>query len=164
MAEPFIGEIRVFSFDYAPRGWALCDGSTLSIQQNSALYSLLGTTYGGNGSTTFALPDLRGRTPVHVGEGVTLGQAGGEEGHSLKVEEMPLHTHQVSAATSGELNPSPVGRVWGQLANAFGNERDVNMHGTAMGVAGGGQPHTNMQPYLTLNFCIALVGIFPPKP
>ena len=163
MAEPFLSEIRIMSFGFAPRGWALCNGQLLPINQNQALFSLLGTTFGGNGQTNFALPNSQGRTPIHVGGGHSLGQQGGEQAHTLTLSEMPTHTHLVqgsSAGTGG--NVSPNGRFPGGGNNAYHSPASLTTldPGTVTTV-GGSQPHQNMQPFLTLSFCIALQGIFP---
>ena len=163
MSEPFLAEIRIFGFNFAPPGWAFCDGQILPINQNQSLYSLLGTTYGGDGETSFALPDLRGRTPVHVGSGFNQGQKSGEETHTLSAHEMPQHQHVLQASSNAGNLPAPSGQV---LANGG---RDVygaarNMTGMSTGAianVGGGQAHENMQPYLALNFAIALQGLFP---
>jgi microcystin-dependent protein len=166
MAEPFIGEIRVTSFNFAPRGWALCNGQLLPINQNQALFSLLGTYYGGNGISTFALPNLQGRTPLHTGSGFVQGQTGGEEAHLLTSAEVPSHTHtqgSISQATGN--NPA-------SSVPAAKPRRGINVYNTGaipvqlagQGTAGGNQSHNNMQPYLTLNFVIALQGIFPSRP
>lgn len=163
MAEPFLSEIKIWSFDWAPRGWALCDGSQLSIAQNTALYALIGTTFGGNGTSTFNLPDLRGRTPVHMGNGVTWGQAGGEAVHTLTVSQMPAHLHQASSSTGEPSDASPIGNTWAQVEGGYSTTTNTVMNATALGTAGGSQPHNNMQPYFTLNFCIALQGVFPPR-
>jgi microcystin-dependent protein len=166
MAEPFLSEIRIMSFNFPPKGWALCNGQFLPINQNQALFSLLGTTYGGNGQTTFALPDLRGRVPIHMGDGFTLGQAGGETAHTLSMSEMVAHTHFVnvsSASTGGTAAPS--GNFLGSANNmyhAVGAKLTTLNPGTISQV-GGSQPHNNTQPYLTVSFCIALQGIFPSR-
>jgi microcystin-dependent protein len=163
MAEPFLSEIRLMSFNYAPRGWAMCNGQFLPINQNQPLFSLLGTTYGGNGQTTFALPDLRGRTPIHVGSKHTLGEAGGEQAHTLSIAELPTHTHVLNGTnTTGSLD-SPIGNLLASAVslNAYGSGSLGAMNpGTSMNT-GGSQAHLNMQPFLTLTFCIALQGIFP---
>ncbi len=168
MSEPFLAEIRIVGFNFAPRGWAFCDGQILPINQNQSLYSLLGTTYGGDGRTTFALPDLRGRTPIHVGSsngsGHSLGQKGGEEAHTLAVNEMPGHDHALHATNDNGDTPIPTGNLLGAYANGYRNGTDLTdmVNGTATNV-GGGQNHENMQPYLALNFCIALQGLFPSR-
>ena len=164
MAEPFLSEIRIFSFSFAPQGWALCNGQFLPINQNQALFSLLGTTFGGNGQTTFALPNLQGRTPIHVSSGHTLGEQGGEQAHTLSVSELPTHTHGLQAS-------SAVGNTFMPTNNLLATAEGVNIYLTAANLiamspgsvsnAGGSQAHLNMQPFLTLNFCIALQGIFP---
>lgn len=164
MSQPFLGEIRMFGFQFAPRGWAACNGQMLAISQNSALFSLLGTTYGGNGQTTFALPNLQSRTPMHFGSGFTQGQAAGSENVTLISSQMPQHNHTANAATTGT-QPSPTGGVWGQpeafaVYNASGG---AVMAADSLAVAGGNQPHPNLQPYLVINFCIALQGIFPSR-
>jgi microcystin-dependent protein len=163
--EPFIGEIRMMSFAYAPRGWAQCNGQLLPINQNQALFSLLGTQFGGNGQTTFALPDLRGRVPIHVGPSHSnVGQAGGEEAHTLSIAEVPTHQHQLNASTLDANSPSPTGNVF---AKSGGNQfygppsNLVSLIPGTVTNVGGSQPHPNMQPFLTINFCIALIGIFP---
>lgn len=162
MSEPFLGEIKIMAFNYAPRGWALCNGQQLPINQNQALFALLGTTYGGNGQTTFALPDLRGRTPLHYGAQFTQGQVVGETAHTLNIAEMPAHTHTLSgSSTQGTIN-APVGALPGKSAqNAYGATNLVAMNPAVVTNTGGSQPHNNLQPYLVLNFCIALQGIFP---
>lgn len=164
MSEPFIGEVKLFGFNYAPKGWALCNGQLLPINQNQALFSLLGTTYGGNGVNTFALPDLRGRTPVHVGNGVMLGESAGEEAHTLTSTEMPMHTHTLSASSADDNKTTATGNVWGKSTNnPYAPDSNTTLAATAIGAAGQSQPHENRQPYLTLNFCIALVGIYPSR-
>ncbi len=164
MAEPFLSEIRIMSFVFAPKGWALANGQLLPINQNQALFSLLGTTFGGDGRVNFALPDLRGRTPIHVGSGHTLGERGGEQAHTLSIAELPTHTHVVNASGSdGDVN-TPTGN---RLAREVGNVYRLASGGLqALNPAiitntGGSQAHLNMQPFLTLSFCIALQGIFP---
>jgi microcystin-dependent protein len=162
MAEPFLAEIRLFSFNFAPKGWATCNGQFLPINQNQALFSLLGTTYGGNGQTTFALPDLRGRFANHVGSGFTLGQAGGAESHTLSMNELPTHTHFVSASTQDADNVVPTGAFFGQYNNGYrGFSNPVALNASTVGNVGGSQAHQNMSPYIVVNFCIALQGIFP---
>lgn len=167
MSEPFLAEVRIVAFDFAPRGWAFCDGQILPISQNQSLYSLLGTTYGGDGRTSFALPDLRGRVPIHVGSSNgsihQLGQKGGEETHTLNAAEMANHDHALQGSNVEATSGDPTGRV---LANT-----GVNVYGAAnnlTGMAGilnvgGGQAHNNMMPYLAVRFCIALQGLFPSR-
>lgn len=164
MAEPFLSEIRIVSFGFAPKGWALCNGQLLPINQNQALFSLLGTTFGGDGRVNFALPDLRSRVPIHVGSGHTLGERGGEQAHTLSISELPAHTHAASASSSPGDDPNPGGHVLASPLNA--TYRGSPGSATALspptvGNAGGSQAHLNMQPFLVLNFCIALQGIFP---
>lgn len=163
MAEPFLSEIRIMSFEFAPKGWALCNGQLLPINQNQALFSLLGTTFGGDGRVNFALPDLRGRTPIHVGSGHTLGERGGEQAHTLSIAELPEHTHSVSASSSATGgNANPTGRVLGGGNNVYHAPGSLTaMHPATVANVGGSQAHLNMQPFLTLNFSIALQGIFP---
>lgn len=167
MAEPFLSEIRITSFNFPPKGWALCNGQLLPINQNQALFSLLGTTFGGNGQTEFALPDLRGRTPIHVGSGHTLGERGGEQAHTLSIGELPAHTHLLSGSSSAADAGLPGGNLLGATANdTFGAayaapSNLAAMAPQAVASAGGSQAHLNMQPFLTLSFCIALQGIFP---
>jgi len=167
MAEPFLSEIRIFSFEFAPKGWALCNGQLLPINQNQALFSLLGTTFGGDGRVNFGLPDLRGRIPIHVGSGHTLGERGGEQAHTLSIAELPTHTHVASGvnATADAVDPtnaflaSPVaavGPIYGPPSSGL-----VAMNAGAIANVGGSQAHLNMQPFLTLSFGIALQGIFP---
>ena len=163
MAEPFLSEIRIFSFGLAPKGWALCNGQLLPINQNQALFSLLGTTYGGNGQTNFALPDLRGRTPIHVGSGHTLGERGGEQAHTLSISELPTHTHVFNANSNPGTATSPNGAVLAKApANTYGSPTQlVALQASTVLNVGGSQAHLNMQPFLTLSFGIALQGIFP---
>lgn len=163
MAEPFLGEIRVFSFSFAPKFWALCNGQALAISQNQALFSLLGTIYGGNGTTTFALPDLRGRTPLHESNYYPLGESSGAASHTLITSELPSHVHTLNGTTASADRKSPAGGL-----PAFADENlytkaagGSGMDLAAVGTTGGSQAHLNMQPYLVLNFCIALAGIFP---
>jgi microcystin-dependent protein len=163
MAEPFLAEIRLMSFDFAPKGWALCNGQLLPIGQNQALFSLLGTRFGGDGRTTFALPDYRGRTPIHVSNVHYLGERGGAAAHTLSLAELPPHTHRVRASTSVAPGvPAPGGRVLGRANNAYaeGPPSAMLRSDTVTG-AGGAQAHLNLQPFLTISFCIALQGIFP---
>jgi microcystin-dependent protein len=165
MAEPFLSEIRIMSFVFAPKGWALCNGQLLPINQNQALFALLGTTFGGDGRVNFALPNLQARTPIHVGGGNLLGQQGGEQAHTLSVTEIAQHNHVWNANGSPATTNTPSASLllagstgdntWGPASNL------VAMSPTAILNAGGSQAHLNMQPFLTLSFCIALQGIFP---
>jgi microcystin-dependent protein len=177
MAEPFLSEIRMMSFNFAPKGWAQCNGQLLPINQNQALFALLGTTYGGDGQTTFALPNLRGRTPIHFGSGHILGEAAGATAVTITQQTMPTHTHAVSARTDVVLPDAgpqdPTGKFYAapQVSAQGGNITDVKLYADpsnlqalspqAVSNTGGSQPHTNMMPFLTINFCIALQGIFP---
>src|SRR3954471_4326542 len=162
MAEPFLSEIRLFSFNFAPKGWAMCNGQLLPINQNQALFSLLGTTYGGNGQTNFALPNLQGRCAMHEGNGFTLGQAAGETAHTLSINELPTHVHFLQGANKDGANPIPTGNLLGNFNNGYGGATHLTplLAGTVSNV-GGSQAHPNMSPYLAINFCIALQGIFP---
>jgi microcystin-dependent protein len=177
MSEPFLSEIKLMSFNFSPKGWAMCNGQFLPINQNQALFSLLGTTYGGDGRVTFALPDLRSRIPIHTGDGHTLGERGGQEAHTLTISEMPTHLHQMhgdgtTAAANNAVIPlagNSLGQTTGVASQGSGFA--VNIYSTnaanatlAPGVVsntGGSQPHENRQPYLVLNWCIATQGIFP---
>jgi microcystin-dependent protein len=164
MVEPFLGEIRRVSFNFAPRNWALCDGQLLPINANQALFSLLGTTYGGNGVTNFALPDLRGRHPLHPGGGITVGQSGGEEAHTLAMNEMPAHTHQPFAASGTATATDPSGAVWAATTQpGYAASGGATMHPSTIAEAGGSQPHENRPPFLAVNFIIAMAGVFPPR-
>jgi microcystin-dependent protein len=159
-----MGEIKIVSFNFAPKSWAMCNGQQLPINQNQALFSLLGTTYGGNGQTTFALPDFRGRIPVHFGAGFTLGQAGGEYAHTVTQSEMPQHIHfcQVTNNVGTTPNPDATVIISKSVANSYGSATNLGaMSPTIVGNVGGSQPHENRQPFLVLNFVIALQGIFP---
>ena len=162
MAQPYVGEIRMFAGNFAPAGWMFCEGQLLPISENETLFQLIGTTYGGDGESTFALPDLRGRTPIHVGSGHTLGERGGEQAHTLSIAELPTHTHVASATTTNAGTPLPTGNVLGQALNAYRSPDNlITINSATVTNAGGSQAHLNMQPFLTLNFCIALQGIFP---
>jgi microcystin-dependent protein len=166
MAEPFLAEIRLMSFSFAPRGWALCDGQLLPINQNQALFSLMGTTFGGNGQTNFGLPDNRGRTPIHMGKGHTIGERGGEQAHALTVNEMPTHSHGLNGTSANASTNIPDGASqWADSSpNKAYNNSEQNfgtMSGGTLSNTGGSQAHQNMQPYLTISFCVALQGIFP---
>jgi microcystin-dependent protein len=162
MAEPFLSEIRIFTFNFPPKGWAFCNGQFMQINQNQALFSLLGTTFGGNGQTTFALPNFQGRVPTHVGNGFTLGQNGGEQAHTLTQQELPTHNHTWTAMTPDGTSNNPSGLAFAKAQNnLYGATPDTPMNPSTVSNAGGSQPHQNMQPYLVLSFCIALQGIFP---
>jgi microcystin-dependent protein len=162
MAEPFLAEIRLMSFVFAPKGWALCNGQLLPINQNQGLFSLLGTTFGGDGRVNFALPDLRARVPIHVGSGHTLGERGGEQAHTLSMAELPAHVHPLSASPSPASTPLPAGQVLAAGAELYADPAGlVALQPASITNTGGSQAHLNMQPFLTLNFCIALQGIFP---
>jgi microcystin-dependent protein len=165
MSEPYIGEIKVISFNFPPRGWAFCNGQLLPINQNQALFSILGTTYGGDGRITFALPNMQGRIPLHQGAGYTVGQAAGEAAHTLTPAEMPTHLHP-AVAQSAATNPgvSPAGAIWAQApAAAYAPAPNTQMNPAAVQNSAGSQPHENQAPYLVLNFVIALVGVFPSR-
>jgi microcystin-dependent protein len=167
--DPFLGELRLFGFGFAPRNWALCEGQLLPIASNSALFSLLGTTYGGNGQTTFALPDLRGRVPIAFGQGpglsnYILGQAAGSETVTLLDNQIPGHNHAVQAASAAtSKNPSGSIPALTPAGSSYGQTADLSMSPTMVSGGGGGGPHSNVQPYLTLNWCIALYGQFPSR-
>jgi microcystin-dependent protein len=162
MAEPFLGEIRIMSFNFAPKGWALCNGQLLPINQNQALFSLLGTTFGGDGRVNFALPDLRGQTPIHVGSGHTLGEKGGEQAHTLSIAEIPTHTHVLQASGSNAGTNSPSNAVLANTTAVYHAPTSLtSLSPSSVTTVGGSQAHLNMEPFLTLNFCIALQGIFP---
>ena len=162
MAEPFLSEIRIMSFVFAPKGWALCNGQLLPINQNQALFSLLGTTFGGDGRVNFALPDNRGRTPIHVGSGHTLGEKGGEQAHTLSIAELPEHVHVLSGVNANATTNDPTGAALGTAAAAYhGPSTLTSLRAASVTNVGGSQAHLNMQPFLTLSFCIALQGIFP---
>jgi microcystin-dependent protein len=163
MAEPFMGEIRAMSFNFPPKGWALCNGQLLPINQNQPLFSLLGTRFGGNGQTNFALPDLRGRVPMHEGNGHALGERGGASSHTLTLNELPAHTHFVNAssvATGG--NAVPTGRYLGGANNAYhAAGASSTLIADTISMRGGSQPHENRQPFSVISYCIALQGVFP---
>lgn len=171
MADPFVAEVRIFPFNFPPTGWAFCDGQILPLSQNTALFSLLGTMYGGNGKSTFALPDLQGRSPMHQGQGPGLsdrfiGETGGSETVTLLESEIPAHTHTLNAVNDSGLQSTPGNAVAARAnfykINPAGNTL-VNMSVNAVGPVGSSFPHNNLQPYLTVNFCIALQGVFPPR-
>jgi microcystin-dependent protein len=164
MSEQYLAEIRLVSFNFPPKGWALCNGQVLAINQNQALFALLGTTYGGNGVTTFQLPDLQSRAPMHFGGAFLLGSVGGEETHTLTQSEMPSHTHVVNARATAS-TATPTGAMWagsGKVAYN-GGASPVTMSPAAIANSGGGQPHDNMPPFLAMNYVIALQGIFPSR-
>ena len=169
MSTPYLSEIRIFTFNFPPKGWAFCNGQTLSISQNTALFSLLGTTYGGDGINNFNLPNLQGSTPIHLGNGFIQGSAGGEINHVLTQNEMPAHTHSpVGSSTAGNAS-SPANNLWASGNSTFDTlpptppGTAVAMNPAGIATVGGGAAHNNLQPYLTLNFCIALTGIFPSR-
>jgi microcystin-dependent protein len=159
---PFLSEIKVVSFNFPPKGWALCNGQLLPINQNQALFALLGTTYGGNGQTNFALPNLRGRVPIHRGNGHTLGEAAGSTATTVNIQQLPQHIH-AQQATNGAANASdPTGAIFAEVSGMYGPPSSLTtLSPETVGSVGGSQPHNNMMPYLTLNFIIALQGIFP---
>lgn len=162
MSEPFLGEIKVISWNFPPKGWALCNGQLLPINQNQALFSILGTTYGGDGRTNFALPNLQGRVPIAVGNGVALGERGGETAHTLTINELSAHTHAPVGATVAPDQPTPAGFLWAQNTGAYGaGNPSLGMANGLISNMGGSQAHENLSPYLALNFVIALQGIFP---
>jgi microcystin-dependent protein len=167
--DPYIAEIRMFAGNFAPRGWAFCNGQILSIAQNTALFSLLGTTYGGNGQTTFALPDLQGRLPMHPGNGAgltprSLGEVSGVETVTLILNQIPQHTHQAKASTEDANSATPLNATWGLASEQlYRVDAGVTMAPNALALVGSGQPHNNLQPYLVINFIIALQGVYPPR-
>ena len=172
MSEPFLGQIITTGFNFAPRGYANCDGQMLPIAQNSALFALLGTQFGGNGTTNFRLPDLRGRVPIHQGQGQGLssrvmGESAGEEAHTLTTNEMPMHSHAINASSSVGDHASPAGNVLAQSStrgtNNYATTANATLAPSAVVTSGGGQAHNNMQPYLVVNYAIALTGIFPSR-
>jgi len=161
MSEPFMGEIKIISWNFPPKGWSFCNGQLLPINQNQALFSILGTTYGGDGRQTFGLPNLQGRSPVHVGNGIALGERGGETAHTLNTSEIPAHNH-VPVGSTTQASLSPAGNLWGtDPAKPFAASGSSPMNPAGILPTGGSQPHENMSPYLVLNFIIALQGIFP---
>ena len=165
MAQPYVGEIRMFAGNFAPAGWMFCEGQLLPISENETLFNLIGTTYGGDGQSTFALPDLRGRLPMHQGNGFILAETGGAEEITLTTQQIAAHTHPLLASNSVASQPNPQGNVISQSTQAklyFDSNPNNNMAATVIGGTGGSQPHTNFQPYLCVNFIISLFGIFPP--
>jgi microcystin-dependent protein len=173
--DPFVAEIRIFPFNFAPKGWAFCDGQILPLSQNTALFSLLGTTYGGDGKSNFALPNMQGNAPMHPGQGPglslhDLGETGGSDTVSLLESEIPSHNHALRASNQPGEDAAAVNEALGRSVganlykdNSNGNATPVTMDNRMIAPAGGDQPHNNMQPYLTMNFCIALQGVFPPR-
>jgi len=162
MAEPFLAELRIMSFDFAPKGWAMCNGQLLPINQNQALFSLLGTTFGGDGRVNFTLPDLRGRVPIHVGSGHTLGERGGEQAHTLSIAEAPVHVHVVNGSSQNASAYSAVNDLNATASGLYGGAQNLTaLVASTVTNTGGSQAHLNMEPFNTLTFCIALQGIFP---
>jgi microcystin-dependent protein len=163
VSEPFVGEVKLISWNFPPKGWAFCNGAQLAINQNQALYSLIGTMYGGNGQTTFALPDLRGRTAIHQGQGFNEGQGGGEEFHTLTQNEMPAHNHFVTASsTQGNVNTVQGNLLAREVGIPYGGYTNLStLNLASISNTGSGQPHENRQPFLVVNFIIALIGIYP---
>lgn len=163
MAQPYVGEIRMFGGNFAPAGWMFCEGQLLPISENETLFQLIGTTYGGDGESTFALPDLQGRIPIHQGNGFILAETGGAEEITLTVNQIPAHSHPALASSQGASDRSPQGVVLAQaLSSIYINDTPgVNLSASSVGPVGGSQPHTNFQPYLCINFIISLFGIFP---
>lgn len=162
MSEPFLSEIKIVSFNFPPKGWALCNGQFLPINQNQALFALLGTTYGGNGQTTFALPNLRGQVPIHMGNGHTLGEAAGTSSVTVNIQQLPTHIHVLNASSTNANQPIPSAALLAAANNAYvAPSALVSLQPTTISNVGGSQPHNNMMPYLVLNFIIALQGIFP---
>jgi microcystin-dependent protein len=161
MSEPFLGEIKIISWNFPPKGWAFCNGTLLPINQNQALFSILGTTYGGDGMRTFGLPNLQGRCPMHVGNGIVLGEMGGETAHTLNISELPAHTHVPVGSSAAPTVPGAGGSLWSQIQTYYNSTPNTAMNPACITAVGGNQPHENMSPYLVLNFVIALQGIFP---
>jgi len=162
MASPFLAEIRIFSFNFPPKGWAFCDGQLLPINQNQALFSLLGTSFGGDGRVTFGLPNLQGRVPFHMGSGHNLGERAGESGHTLLVAELPAHNHVPVGSSNNSSAASPAGNLWATMtSSAYAPSPNTSLNPASILPVGGNQAHENMSPYLVLSFCIALQGIFP---
>jgi microcystin-dependent protein len=164
MAQPYVGEIRMFAGSFAPAGWQFCSGQLLPISENETLFQLIGTTYGGDGESTFAMPDLRGRIPIHQGSGFILAETGGVEEITLTVNQIPAHSHPLRASTSPGTGSNPEGNVIAEspgISPYIEDAPGVNLSAVAVSTVGGSQPHTNMQPYLCVNFIISLIGIFP---
>lgn len=164
MTTPFIAEIRIFPMNFAPKGWAMCNGQVLPISQNTALFAILGFTYGGNGTNTFALPDLRGRRPLHFSPAIPEGQSAGEETVTLTEGQIGAHSHLANAESAGGTSPTPQADVWaGSQGNQYGSPAAVTLDPATIAPSGSSFPHDNLSPYLTLNYCIALQGIFPSR-
>jgi microcystin-dependent protein len=164
VSDPFLGEIRIVSWSFAPRGWAFCNGQLLPVSQNAPLFTLLGKTYGGDGQTTFSLPNLQGLTPIHMGNGFTIGQQGGEQAHTLTIDEAATHTHSAAGSSTSGDSPVPAGNYLGGADNFYAPlQNATTLPSATIASTGGSQPHNNMQPYLVLSFVIALQGIFPPQ-
>jgi microcystin-dependent protein len=164
MATPYLGEIRIASFNFPPRGWALCNGQVMAINQNQALFALLGTMYGGNGQTTFQLPNLQASMPIHMGSSFVQGQVGGEFQHTLVSTEVPAHNHTAQGVSTTASSANATGSTWAQAtASPYAGTPNTTMSPNSVSMTGGSQPHPNMPPYLTLNFIIALSGIFPTR-
>ena len=162
MSEPFLGEIKIISWNFPPKGWAFCNGQLLPINQNQALFSILGTTYGGDGRQTFGLPNMQGRSPVHIGNGIVLGERGGETAHTLNISELPAHTHTPVGSSSAPTASTPASNLWATINSLpYAAQGNTAMNPATVLPIGGSQPHENMSPYLVLNFIIALQGIFP---
>jgi microcystin-dependent protein len=161
MSEPFLGEIKIISWNFPPKGWTFCNGQLMPINQNQALFSILGTTYGGDGMRTFGLPDLQGRSPFHVGNGIVLGEMGGETSHTLNISELPAHTHVPVGVNAAATVGSALGNLWCNHNTYYNSTANGGMSPAGITAIGGNQPHDNMSPYLVLNFIIALQGIFP---
>jgi microcystin-dependent protein len=167
MSQPYVGQLMLASFNFAPKGYAMCNGQTMAINQNTALFSLLGTTYGGNGVQTFALPNLQGRTPVGVSSNIVWGEVSGQESHTLISSEVPAHTHQLEGTIAGATTANPAGAIFaaptGNLKPYAGASSLAAMSSSSIATVGGGQPHENRQPFLVMNWVIALTGIFPSR-
>jgi microcystin-dependent protein len=162
MSEPFLGEIKIISWNFPPKGWTFCNGQLLPINQNQALFAILGTTYGGDGRSTFGLPNLQGRSPVHVGNGIALGEMGGETSHTVNISELPAHNHVPVGSGNTAISKVPTGNLWAvNPTNPYAGAPTNVMNPACITATGGSQPHENMSPYLVLNFIIALQGIFP---
>jgi microcystin-dependent protein len=161
MGTPYLSEIKIVSFNFAPKGWAFCNGQLLPINQNQALFSLLGTTYGGDGRVNFGLPNLQGRIPNHMGNGFVLGELGGEQAHTLNISELPGHNHVPVGSSAAPTVATAAGNLWASITNLYAATSNVTMKPACITATGGSQPHDNMSPYLVLNFVIALQGIFP---